>query len=428
MLLLYNFYLIRSQALIFLNCSIFCFFHTTLWSQNNIEQNPPDYIQSIRFVKINGETQFPILSKNDKMLLTFDDLQAIDADYYYRISYFNHDWSPSQLFQNEYLDGFDNRRIEDFRSSTNTLQRYTHYELVLPNKDTKFLLSGNYKIEIFDAYDQLMFSRIFLIEETAANVAVGVFRTRNLETFDSHQSVQFSVTPKGSAFRDPERQVKIVILQNDNWNTAISGLVPQYYNNTSIEYRYDVESRFPGGNEYLFFDTKDLRVTSPNVSFIERSDRYDSYLFTDIIRANLPYTFSPDINGDFEIRTLQGTQEAAIEADYSRVHFSLSAMEAIPNAALYVIGKFCNYQLEERNKMVFNEALGAYEATLLLKQGFYNYNYALRSNDTIDYQIIGGNFAQTENRYLVLVYYRNFGDLYDRLIGTGIGSSFQLLN
>ena len=406
----------------------FILYATPLLSQEGIEQNPPDYIKSIVFKSPGSELQFPILNSNSSFVLEFDDLQAIDADYYYKITYFNHDWTASNLFKNEYLQGFDNLRIEDFRSSTNTFQRYTHYRLQLPNTNSEFLLSGNYMIEIYDSMDSLIFSRRFLVEENQADVAVGVFRTRALDYFNTHQSVQFSVTPKGSAFRDPERLVKIVMLQNENWNSALTGLVPQYYNNTSLEYRYDAQSRFPGGNEFLFFDTKDLRVSSPSISFVERSDLYDSFLYTDILRSNLPFTFAPDINGDFKTRTLQGTQDESIEADYARVHFSLSALSAIPNTNLYIAGKFNNYQLEETSKMTYNEALNAYEATLLLKQGFYNYRYVVSTAEGFDNHAIGGSFAQTENRYLILVYYRNFGDLNDRLIGIGKGSSFQLLN
>lgn len=406
----------------------FILFGPPLLSQEGIEQNPPEYIKTIVFKSPGSEWQFPILNSNSTFVLEFDDLQAIDADYYYRITYFNHDWTVSNLFKNEYLQGFDNMRIEDFRSSTNTFQRYTHYRLQLPNDNTGFLVSGNYMISIYDSDDTLIFSRRFLVEENQADVAVGVFRTRALDFFNTHQSVQFSVTPKGNAFRDPERLVKIVILQNDNWDSALTDLIPQYYTNTSLEYRYDAQSRFPGGNEFLFFDTKDLRVSSPSISFVERSDLYDSFLYTDILRSNLPYTFAPDINGDFEPRTLQGTQEEAIEADYTRVHFSLSALSAIPNTKVYITGKFNNYQLEESSEMSFNKALNAYEATLLLKQGFYNYRYVMSTSDGSDAYAIEGSFAQTENRYLVLVYYRNFGDLNDRLIGIGNGSSFQLLN
>lgn len=403
-------------------------FFQTVSAQENFEQSPPDFIKSIVFKSSNPEIQFPILENGSLFVLEFDDLQAIDADYYYKITYFDHDWTSSNLFKNEYLQGFDNLRIEDFRSSTNTLQRYTHYRLQLPNEDTQFLLSGNYLLSIYDSDDALVFSRRFLVLEKEAEVAVGIFRTRSLDYFNTHQSVQFSITPKETAFRDPERQLKVVVIQNENWNTFISTLKPQYFNSTSLEYRYDEQSRFPGGNEFLFFDTKDLRVSSPSVSFVERTDRYDSFLYTDILRANLPYTLFPDINGDFEIRTVQGTQDEAIEADYTRVHFSLSALAEIPNTQVYVVGKFNNYELDENSRMIYNQGLNAYEASLLLKQGFYNYSYVVESEQGIDPNAIGGNFAQTENRYLVLVYYRNFGDLNDRLIGVGSGSSFQLLN
>ena len=53
---------------------------------------------------------------------------------------FNYDWTPSNLFQNEYLNGFDNIRIENYQTSFNTLQPYTNYKLKLPNDQTEFLI------------------------------------------------------------------------------------------------------------------------------------------------------------------------------------------------------------------------------------------------------------------------------------------------
>jgi hypothetical protein len=145
--------------------SLNCFFSH---SQEGLEQNSPDYIKSVVFKALNSEIQFPVLESGARFVLEFDDLQAIDADYYYKISYFNYDWSPSNLFKNEYLAGFDNLRIDDFRSSTNTLQRYTHYRLQLPNDNTRFLLSGNYMLEIYNSDDALVFSRRFLISKNEA--------------------------------------------------------------------------------------------------------------------------------------------------------------------------------------------------------------------------------------------------------------------
>jgi hypothetical protein len=96
---------------------------------------------------------------------------------------------------------------------------------------------------------------------------------------------------------------------------------------------------------------------------------------------------------------------------------------------VYVYGKYNNYALNEGNKMVYNDKTGDLEATLLLKQGFYNYNYLLkRSDGTTEPNAIGGNFHFTENNYLILVYYRNFGDLYDSIIGLGTANSRTISN
>ena len=60
-----------------------------------------------------------------------------------------------------------------------------------------------------------------------------------------------------------------------------------------------------------------------------------------------------------------------------------------------------------------------YVGNVYLKQGFYNYKFALKHNGQADYNAIGGNFYQTENTYTVLVYYRDTADRYDRVIGMG---------
>ncbi|MEK9958302.1 MAG: DUF5103 domain-containing protein [Flavobacteriaceae bacterium] len=411
----------------------FCFFILLIQGVNGYAQQldetpPPSYIKSVEFKAYDQPFQFPVVGPNDRFYLSFDDLTTEATDYYYRISYFNHDWSPSTLFKNEYIQGMDNLRIDRFSSSFNTLQPYTHYHLDLPNENTRFLVPGNYMLEIYNGMDQLVFSRRFVRTSGEAVVTAGVFRARDLNFYQTHQSVQFSVTPTGVPFRNPENLIKIVVLQNDQWHTAVTDLKPQYNNGRTLEYRYDEAARFEGGNEYLFFDTKDIRVTSPNVSFVRLGDRYESFLFTDPIRNNYPYSYGPDINGDFQIRTLQGTQDPAVEADYSWVHFSLSAPYELSEGTIHVVGKFNDYLPSDENQLQYNASLEGYEVALLLKQGFYNYRYVIQAGDQTDHHAISGNHAQTENRYLVLVYYRNFGQLHDALIGVGTVSSFEVFN
>ena len=189
-----------------------------------------------------------------------------------------------------------------------------------------------------------------------------------------------------------------------------------------------METSFEGGNEYLFFDTKDLRITGPNISFVNREELYESYLFTDIPRKNLPYSFNQDINGNFQIRTVIGSQDSEIEADYSWIYFTLAASIELPETDIYILSNFNNYEPSEHNLMRYNKALDAYESKILIKQGFYNYKFFANTVSGWKPNLISGNFFQTENSYKILVYYRAPGEIYDQLIGLGATDSRQILN
>ena len=402
------------------------FFSTFLVLAQAVEEvTQVDFLKSIHFLDENPQRQFPIVGLNERFTLVFDDLLAQDNDYYYRIKYFNADWTPSDLFTNQYLNGFDNLRLDDFRSSFNALQRYTHYQLTLPNKDTQFLVSGNYMIEIYNAFDELMFSRKFLVFENAAQVQLGIYPAQNIAQFSTGQNLQFSIQPLGFQIRNPNTDLKVILLQNYQWNSARLAPPPQYNVGAQLVYRYDLPTQFDGGNEFLFFNTKDLRVLNPSVSYVNLGELYQHYLYTDVPRKDLPYTYFPDINGNFVVETLQGDDHHT-EADYSEVYFSLARQYGLNDEEIYIYGKFNNYELTEENKMVYNPNLELYEGILLLKQGFYNYNYVRKLEGQLDKLSISGNHAQTENNYLVLVYHRSISAMYDALIGYGEQQSFSL--
>ena len=194
-----------------------------------------------------------------------------------------------------------------------------------------------------------------------------------------------------------------------------------------LVYKYDQETSFYGGNEFLLFDTSDLRAPSSQISRIDVTELYNHYLFADNFRNDKPYTYFPDINGDFVIRTLQG-DNASREAEYTNVYFSLPYNEFIALDDVYIFGKYNNYALMDENKMTYNENNGMMEANLKMKQGFYNYKYVLKDGTDIKMNAVGGNFHFTENNYIILVYYRNFGDVYDSIIGIGTANSRNISN
>ena len=389
------------------------------------ESTNVNFIKSIQFIGIEKQRQLPLVRLGESFTLVFDDLLAQDNDYYYKIKYYNHDWTPSDLFPNQYMKGLDNQRIQDFRSSYGTLQRYTHYNLQLPNTAVDFLVSGNYMVEVYDAEDRLVFSRKFLVYEEMASIELGVYPTQNLTTFRTHQNLQFSIAPLGFRVRNIEKDLRVWMLQNDQWDTAQIAPTPQYNNGNQLVYRYDTLTQFEGGNEFLFFDTKDLRSTNANISYVNKENLYQHYLYTNAVRKDLPYTYAPDINGNFVLQTLQGS-DPMIEADYSIIYFSLAKQYQLNEEEVYVYGKFNNYALEEENKLIYNPSLEIYEGFLLLKQGFYNYKFVTKKGEQLYKNSVSGSHAQTENSYTLMVYHRFQGQRYDRLIGQGYTQSLSL--
>ena len=407
---------------------IFVLFLTLpLFGQVQQEVNPPDHIKTIIF-KGSTDDQFPVVQLGEPIFLEFDDMRATEEDYYYRIVHYDYDWTPSELLKSQYLDGVDNQRIIQYENSYSTLLSYSHYSLRIPNINVRPKVSGNYAIEIYNSFNELMFSRRFVVYQNLVGVGVSLKRSRDFDVFNAEQLVQISISTRNFQVVNPMKEVKIAILQNYYWPTVITDVQPQYTRGSLLEYRYNDKTSFEGGNEFQNFDTSDLRRPSSRINYIDYLDIYHHHLFTDIYRSEEKYTYYPDINGDFELRTLQG-QDQARESEYTQVHFSLPYTEIMGLDEVYVFGKYNNYALEDLNRMAYNEKTGNMEAQLLLKQGFYNYKYVIkRDNGTVELNTIDGNFHFTENQYLVLVYYRNFGDRYDSIIGIGTGNSENITN
>lgn len=403
------------------------FFSTFLTSQALEEVSEPYHIKSIIF-KGPTEDQFPIIQLGDPMYLEFDDILANEQDYYYKIIHCNYNWEKSDLLKSQYLKGVDNQRITNYENSYSTLQPYSNYQLTIPNENVKLKVSGNYILEIYNNSYELQFSRRFIVYQDLVKIGATVKRSRDFNFLNEKQVVQFTINASNYPLVNPKKEVKVAILQNYHWPTAINNIPPQFTLGSELVYKYDKETSFFGGNEFFNFDTKDLRAPTSAIAKIGLTDLYNHYLFSNIYRNERPYTYYPDINGDFVIRTLQGTNSSR-EAEYTKVHFSLPYKEELALDDVYVYGKHNNYALNEDNLMTYNEENGMMEATIPLKQGFYNYKYVIkRKDDTIDLNTVCGNFHNTENNYTIIVYYRVFGDLYDSIIGIGSANSRNISN
>ena len=407
------------------------FFVFTLASaQVEKEIIPPFNIKTVSFVQ-NNQNVVPVFQLADPFQLQFDDLFGNDSSYFYEIIHCDYNWNPSDLQKRDYLQGFDNQRIQESSSSFNCLQIYTHYRLNLPNSNTQLKISGNYILKILNEDKEVVFSRKFMVYEDLVSVPIQVKRARNVTNLDSKHNLEFTIKSNVINFQNPLKNIKTVLLQNGKLQTAIHNIAPQFTIGNDLVYKYDAPTQFWAGNEFLYFDNKEIRVASNNIAQIDsQKEIYSSYLFTNEARANSNYYNWQDVNGNFVVRRLFA-ENSENEADYSWVYFSLSApLFRSSDGTIYVTGMFNNYALTQENKMEYNTEKGVYEKAILIKQGFINYEYTVEQvNGNIDSEnAIDGNFFQTENEYTVLVYYKENTDRYTRIIGKGTASSLNIIN
>ena len=411
-------------------CLILVFFFTY---QNILSQDiSAEMIHSISFQKQgeNKSSNFLIGKINDRFLISFDVLSGIEYDLYYIIEHCDYNWQKSKLLKSEYIEGFDDVKITNYTSSFNTYQIYTNYNINFPNPNTSIKKSGNYIIRIFDEYGEELFNRKFIIYENLSSVKVDIKRSQELKNINEKQVVNFEVNPNNIRFNNPDKNVKTLVFKNSNINSPITNVKPQYKIGNKLIYKYNKELSFWGGNEYLYFDNKNIRITNVKIRGYNLKEIYENYLFNDYPRFNRKYTYNPDINGGFLINT-SNSGNPNNEADYANIYFTLENYNNYLNndQDIYIVGDFNNYSTDKVYKMQFNENKNQFEAVLKLKQGFYNYKYLI-DNEIYknDNKSVGGNFDETENVYSVLVYYRDYGERYDRIVGFGKGSSEFITN
>lgn len=379
-------------------------------------------IQSLQ-VKVNDNWLAPpiaTLNSNDVLEISFDELSHEYHRFQYVISHYNADWTPSGLNEMDFLDGFNNSPIEDYKNSLNTTVLYTHYRLSFPNDQVKLKASGNYVVTIYDDEDDSkpVCKACFSVMEKRVAISANVSSNTDIDTNKSHQQVSFKVNYNGYTIHNPQSEVKIKVLQNLREDNCVTNISPSYVSPTELRYEYNRNLIFDAGNEYRRFEMVSVRYAARGIQSIRYHDQYyHTTLFPDELRTK-NYSFDKDQNGRYYVRYDLGSNND-IEADYMFVHFSLPWKEALPNGDFYLQGGFTHDNFTDSYRLTYNPGTKSFETTQLLKQGAYNYQYLFLPNESnkATGALTEGNYYETENEYLILVYHRPFGERYDRLIG-----------
>ncbi len=386
-----------------------------------------DSIKTALLFNTRSEMSYPILSIGSKeaIQLSFDDLRRDNSIYNYTVIHCDANWEPSDLQQSEYIDGFFEDEIFDYRYCSNTDLYYTHYNLTIPNENMKLTKSGNYIIMVYrvNKKEKPIITKRFMVFENNVTISMDIKRATDVNESYFRQEIDFKINHEGYDIKDPFKRLKVVLMQNYRWDNAITGLTPKFINDTELNYDYNnSENVFDANNEFREFDLKSIQYQTIRVGKIkyEPADKLTHvYLLNDERRSFKQYYSQPDLNGNFLIKRNEGS-DSEIEADYVKVHFTLPYTPPINDGNLYLFGKFCDWKFKEELKLDYDTTKRAYIKEVLLKQGYYNYQYCFvkdGSKNTGDISTVEGSHYETKNEYTILVYHRELNDNFDRLVG-----------
>lgn len=394
-------------------------------------QENPDHIfdstiHTISIAPMGNPLAAPIISlKNGSVLrIGFDDFKAQYEDYYYAIELMDSAWHKINYNEFDYMRGFNLNKITNYSISSMTSQNYFHYQFDFPNSNCKPIISGNYILKIFKGSNKelLVFTKRFYVVDDIASVSASIQEPFDGRISRTHQKVNVNVDVTNiPSFQNDLITVKVV--QNNRFNDAKITTKPDFIRGSTLVFNNEATLIFPGGKEARWLDLQSLSLRSDRISQIENNNKIKNiFVKPDISRSDLMYSSYKDLNGGYLIINTESLQNET-QNDYAKVHFYYVTKNNSPllDKHLFLSGAITNNSLDKQSEMEFDVKKGAYQKTLLLKQGYYSYNYILRDrnepNDLEDYAETEGDHAETENEYIVFVYYHMPGSLHDQLIG-----------
>lgn len=385
----------------------------------------PD-IRTPRLFQQNNQQSLALITLNssDLLELHFDDMSGVPKNYYYTYVLCNADWTPADVSSFDYIKGFPQNRLSQYRASTVTASRYVHYQALLPDRNCMPSKSGNYLLKVYLDADtsKLAFTKRMLVVDNRASVGAQVQQPFDNEILRTHQKIQVAVNTQQLNILSPQ-QTKLVILQNNRWDDAIRDIQPTFIRGKMMEYNAEQDCIFPAGKEYRWADLQSFRFLSDRMDRVDKArEPVDVYLKPDLERNNLRYLFFRDRNGWDEINTTESLNPWW-QTDYAYVHFTFAPANRQPFAgrSVYLLGSFTGNQIGDTSRMEYDAARGLYTRTMLLKQGYYSYAYVTKNDqhpeEKAEPSLTEGNYWETENEYTVLFYYRSFSSRHDELAG-----------
>lgn len=358
------------------------------------------------------------------IVCSWDELSHGTHYYSYRLVHLDAQWRKDNLMESEYLRGFRTAEVIDYEHSINTQQLYTHYWFEFPTEDMAPKISGNYALLVYEDNDedQIVASFCFSVVEPKVKLKKYVLSNTDIELNGRYQQLEIVAETGSLGIRSAQEEIKLAVYQNGRLDNMVYAPKATYIDGQTMRWQHCKQLIFEGGNEYRHFDLAGLYIKGAGVDEIlydKPTQTYRAFLYLDELRNYSPYLTEPDANGQWIIHAAR-THDSNIEAEYMWVHWQLSSKQPILEGGLYIMGQaFAQEGSPLHFRMTYDSEHQCYTASAYLKQGAYEWQYAVQKKNNSQYTLLPteGSHWQTDNDYTVYVYYRGLTDRYDRLVG-----------
>jgi len=382
----------------------------------------PSSFRSIQLYKKGNPRNPPILSlnKNEKLVLEFDELTSIGGQFRIKFEHFDQNWNPSNIPEAWYLDGFNEIIVSGGETNALSKPNYFHYRAEFPNKQLKFLSSGNYMLQVYDySSNTKLYSIPFFITEQAGKINSRVETLFNSGNDFSAMDQLFSIYEYPKEIEFPQFDLSFEFVQNRFWGSSKSTQTFDITDPGKIRFYTKRNNSFSSSFDFIPLDLTDLNI---NLEKIE--DWQPEYIPPRIIlkRDVLNFSSSPITS----YRSNFGLPESARDSRYASVKFRFVAGSLnTGDTELYVSGDFNSWRISEDSKLEYNREANLWTTELLVKEGNYRYKYFQKRTSSRESEAIPINDTITNRaqEYISFVYYKDPVKNYHRLLVTEVFQS-----
>lgn len=377
-------------------------------------------VKSLQVVVNQNWQSLPVMKLNsaDRLYVGFDELSHDYHRYICHIERCEADWTTAtEMFESDWLNGFNDLIVDDYEHSINTTVPYTHYQFSLPNDQCHLKMSGNYRLHIQeDGTDEDVLTVEFMVTEQSMQLSMTATTNTDQDTNGRHQQVSMSIGYMNHSVVRPDEQIQTVVMQNGREDNCRRNVRPAFVNQNGQEWSHAMEYIFDAGNEYRKYEVLDPTHPTMGIDYIRwDGDHYQVFPYISEPRPN--YLYDEDADGAFYIRN-SDNRENDIISDYVWINYRLKS-DPVSDGYIVIDGQWTT-ENSETYRMTYDEDAGMYTASILQKQGYYSYQYLWEdSRGTRRPLPSEGNFYPTENRYQAFIYFKEVGGRTWRLTAFG---------